>query len=67
MKEPIHLTISKEVKKMLVKKRVNISRYVEKLILNDLAVNLQNDQKTPVLSEAKVVSSNLVGPTFSKN
>lgn len=39
MKQPIHLTIKKELFKMLKIKRANISKYVEKLILKDFAVN----------------------------
>jgi hypothetical protein len=39
MKQSLHLTIEKELYSLLKIKRVNVSRYVEKLISKDLAKN----------------------------
>ena len=39
MKKPIHLTIDEEIHRKLKRKRINISKYVDKLILKDMALS----------------------------
>ena len=66
MKQPIHLTIEKEVYKKLKRKRVNISNYVEKLIVKDFINNglKANKKELRVQSES---GSNPGVAIFNKN
>jgi len=57
MKQSLHLTIEKDLYNLLKIKRLNVSRYVEKLVYLDL---ISKQKKR----ESVVGSSNLLGPTF---
>ena len=39
MRKSINLTVDEDLRKVLKSKRINVSRYVEKLMLKDLALN----------------------------
>ena len=54
MRKSINLTVDEDLRKVLKSKRINVSRYVEKLMLKDLALN-------NLRANQQVASSTLAG------
>jgi len=55
----MHLTIDEDILKVLKNRRINISKYVEKLVLKDMALQQPNNQLPTANSQ---VCSILSGP-----
>lgn len=60
----MHLTIDEDILKVLKNRRINISKYVEKLILKDMALQQTNNQLPTANSQ---VCSILLGPICFRN